>query len=139
MPVTRVGVVGWGSMLEIGLYSAIAPWVLLLVSSVWRYPAILEEVVKWGILKTSKIGESKAAISKGLVVGLVFGLSEAILYSLNGWQSGEWGTLLMRFLLTVPMHMVTATIIAYAMSKRMVVVGLTTAMIIHAGFNYWVR
>jgi len=125
-------------LLELGLWSAVAPLALVIVSNIWNYPAVLEEVVKWGILRLAD-NNVQRMVRQGAVVGLAFGLSEAILYSLNGWQSGEWGTLLMRFLLTVPMHMVTATIIAYAMSKRMVVVGLTTAMIIHAGFNYWVR
>lgn len=36
--------VGYGDMWEMGIYSAFAPLALLLLSSVWVYPAILEEV-----------------------------------------------------------------------------------------------
>lgn len=125
-------------MWEMGLYSAVAPLILLLLSSLWSYPAVLEEVVKWGILR-AQILDARREMLGGVVVGVVFGLSEAVLFSLNAWSGGQWSSMGTRLLLTVPMHIVTATIIAYAISKRMGVVGVVIAMIIHGGFNYWLR
>ena len=125
-------------MWEMGMYAAIAPFGLLLLSSVWRYPAVLEEVVKWGILRAQILDDRRQMLG-GVVVGLVFGLSEAMLFSINAWAGLQWGAMGMRLILTVPMHVATAMIIAYAMSKRMGVVGVVLAMIVHGGFNYWVR
>lgn len=125
-------------MLETGLYAAIAPLILLLLSSVWTYPAVLEEVVKWGILKLGN-GEKVIGVRQGLIVGLVFGLSETILYSANAWTSAQWGPMILRLLLTVPMHTVTAMVIAWGMQKRMGWMGLVIAMAIHGLFNYFVK
>lgn len=120
------------------MYSAIAPLILLLLSSVWAYPAVLEEVVKWGILKLTADGQQMTAM-QGALVGLVFGLSEAVLFSMNAWSGGQWGAIGTRLVLTVPMHALTASVMAWAMSKKIGWVGLGLAMIIHGGFNYLVR
>ncbi len=126
-----------GDMLEMGLYSAIAPLILLLLSSVWTYPAVLEEVVKWGILKLGDSGKV-LGVREGAVVGLVFGLSEAVLFAGNAWGSGAWSSIGMRLLLTVPMHTLTAIIIAWGIKNKMGLVGLLGAMVIHGVFNYLV-
>lgn len=124
-------------MVEMGLYAVVAPLVLLLVSSVWQYPPILEEVAKWGILRLTA-DAVQLTVKQGVMVGLLFGLSEAVLYSLNGWQGGQWAMLGMRLLLTVPMHTLTGAVIAEGMKRRMGIVGLVIAMVIHGGFNYLV-
>ena len=121
-------------MIEMGMYSALAPLVLLLLSSVWMYPSVLEEVVKYGIMRVGSI-ECPTSPQTGLVVGLVFGLSETILYTGNAWTSAQWGPMVMRLVLTVPMHTVTAIVIAWSMQKRMGWVGIVVAMVIHGGFN----
>jgi hypothetical protein len=120
-------------MMEIGLYSAVAPLLLMLVSSVWQYPAVLEEVVKWGILKGS-VGRA-VEVNDGMVVGLVFGLSEAILYSSNAWASGDWNAMLYRIAFTVPMHTLTAMMTALGMKRGVGYIGLLLAMVIHVMFN----
>lgn len=124
-----------GSMLEIGLYSAIAPLVLLLLSSVWKYPAVLEEVVKWALLRTGT-EKREYRTSDGAVVGLIFGLSEAVLFTMNAWTGGQWSVIGTRLILTVPMHILTATLIAWGMKKHWTIVMLLVAMVIHALFNY---
>lgn len=117
-----------------GLYSAVAPLLLLLVSSVWRYPAVLEEVVKWGILQLIANGQ-QPTVKQGIVVGLVFGLSEAVLFSGNAWATGQWGGMVMRLVLTVPMHTLCAMITAGSMKYKMGILGLGLAMIVHGLFN----
>lgn len=113
-----------------GLYSAMAPLALLLLSSLWQYPAVLEEVVKWGVLRT---GPEKG---NGFLVGLIFGISETILFTTNAWTGGQWHPIFLRLLLTVPMHVLTAMLIAWGMQKRLTVAMLIVAMLAHATFNY---
>ncbi len=125
-------------MMEMGLYSAVAPFLLLLVSSVWQYPAVLEEAVKWGILRNSVVGRA-VEVKGGMVVGLVFGLSEAILYSANAWASGDWNAMLYRIALTVPMHTLTAMITALGMKRGVGYIGLIIAMVLHVMFNSFVK
>lgn len=131
-------------MIEAALYSAIAPLVLLLVSSVWVYPAALEEVVKWGILRLNQSSDHSpkdqqgSELWNGLVVGLVFGISETILYSFNAWSGGQWGVMITRLALTVPMHIVTASILAWGIKNKLVWAALPCAMIVHTVFNYYV-
>ena len=124
-------------MLETGLYSAVAPLMLLLISGLWQYPAVLEEVVKWGILKSRANGQ-QLTTKQGAVVGLIFGLSETILFTLNAWAGGQWGVIGERLILTVPMHVITTAMIAHFMQKKMALLGILLAMIIHGTFNYWV-
>lgn len=116
-------------MIESLLYAAIAPFVLLLISTVWSYPAPLEEVVKWAILRLG---------GKGVQVGVVFGLSEAVLFTINAWSSGEWGAIGLRLLLTVPMHALTGYITGVGIKSKWSWVYLIMAMAIHYLFNYWV-
>lgn len=122
-------------MIEIGLYAAVAPLCLLLLSAIWRYPAVLEEVVKWGILRTN-LTDIELRGSHGAIVGLIFGVSEMILYSVNAWNQGQWIMLGNRLIVTVPMHVLTAWIIAITLKNRRGYVGLCIAMILHGSFNY---
>ena len=124
-------------MLEMALYSAVAPVILLLLSSVVSYPAALEEVVKWGILRF-RTDDLRFRVYDGAVVGLVFGLSEAVLYLSTAWGSGQWDSLVWRLILTVPMHSLTGAIIGMGRGKRAGWLLVGIAMAIHAGFNYWV-
>lgn len=119
------------------MYAAIAPFGLLLLSSVWMYPAVLEEVVKWGILRLTANGV-QLTVGQGALVGLMFGLSEAVLYSMNAWGGGQWGAMGMRLLVTVPMHMVTAWVIAVFLRRGWGVMGVLIAVVIHMGFNIMV-
>lgn len=124
-------------MLEMILYSAFAPVILLLVSTVVSYPPVLEEMVKWIILRLGK-AENEIGGRQGMMVGLVFGLSEAVLYLSSVWSSGQWQALGWRLVLTVPMHAVTGSIIGSGMRKGAGWIALGLAMTLHAGFNYLV-
>lgn len=124
-------------MWEMGLYSAVAPFGLLLLSVVWKYPAVLEEVVKWGIIRSKTI-DDRPQWGHGAVVGLAFGLSEALLFTTNAWTTGDWAAIGVRLILTVPMHTLTALLIAWTMKYKMGYLGLAGAMVIHATFNYLV-
>lgn len=122
-------------LIELGLWSAAAPLALLLVSSLWQYPAVLEEVVKWVILRK---GQSQNWRLSGVVVGAAFGISEAILYTMNAWSGAQWGAAGTRLVLTVPMHAATAVVIAWGNRHKKGGWGLLAAMVIHGVFNYLV-
>lgn len=119
-------------MVEALLYATVAPLVLSLFTPFWRYPASLEELVKWWILRTMGV---QVNWRLGLIVGATFGLSETVLYSLNAWSGGEWGPLVSRLLLTVPMHALTGSVTAWGMSRGWGWLGVIVAMILHALFN----
>ena len=121
-------------MIEMILYSLFAPFGLLLLTLVWAYPAVLEEVVKWAILKFGD--SSNVGFRTGVYVGLSFGVSEAILYCMNAWVSAQWGVIVLRLLLTVPMHVVTAGFIGWSIKHNYGYLGLILSMVIHATFNY---
>ena len=121
------------------MYAAVAPFGLLLLSSLWQYPAVLEEVVKWGILRYGVSSIEYRVWTQGLLVGAVFGLSEAVLFSMNSWSGGQWGAMVMRLLLTVPMHALTGVIIVWGMKNKIGAVGLMVAMGVHWAFNIAVR
>ena len=122
-------------MIELALWSAVAPLALALVSGLWSYPALLEEVVKWAILKYVA-AEQVLRAKSGAVVGLVFGISELVLYSFNAWNGAQWESLGLRLLLTVPMHTLTGAIIAWSVGRQVGYAGVAAAMAIHATFNY---
>lgn len=121
-------------MIEMILYAFVAPLILLLLASVWTYPAVLEEVVKWLVLKFGDKASVNFAV--GSYVGMAFGVSEAILYTMNAWNGGEWSAIALRLVLTVPMHSITAGITGESMRRGKGYVGLVIAMMIHATFNY---
>ncbi len=119
------------------LWAAVAPLGLLLLSSVWSYPVILEEIVKGGVLRLAASGQ-RVTLKEGALVGFVFGISEAVLFSFNAWSGGQWQAIVMRLLLTVPMHLVTGAVIGAGMERDRGYLGILLAMIIHLGFNGWV-
>jgi len=124
-------------MLELALYSAIAPLVLSVLSSVWMYPAVLEEVVKYLLLRYTR---AEGMMSRrGLLVGLVFGVSETILYSISAWSSGDSTMMLYRIILTVPMHTLTGSLVGEGMGRGMGMVGLGCAMVVHGVFNFLMK
>jgi len=124
-------------MFELGLYATIAPWVMLIVSKVWQYPAVLEEIIKMLILRAPLGGQGELRVGwvRGLVVGLAFGLSEAVLYTIPVWSSGDWSVMVARLAMTVPMHMIGGIVIGVAVERRIAIVGLVVAMLMHGLFN----
>lgn len=124
-------------MIEIIFYSLLSPWGLALVTSIWLYPAVLEEVVKWAIVKW-RVDSIHWTGKIGCVVGVSFGVGELMLFSLNSWMSGDWQSLLTRLLITVPMHGLTGAIIGRGMQLKMGLGGVLIAMIVHAIFNRFI-
>lgn len=124
------------------LIAIIAPFMLWPVEILAPYPYIFEEVAKLLILRFSfKSEKPKNLVFTGILIGLLFSVSESVLYLFNIYLSGSLSTLLTRFVLTTPMHILTSVILAYSVQKRnkaLIVVGFIGAAAIHYFYNYLV-
>lgn len=122
------------------LLMLVAPLALMLVRVPLLYFVMLEEAVKYlavlGLIRDAK----RFILSRVMVAGGLFGMSESFLYLLNvniyGELSPWWG----RILMTVPMH-ILSIIIIYGVGRFGGVwwlVAYVTAVIFHYGFNlFW--
>lgn len=124
------------------LAAAAAPFVLWPIELLLPFPYIIEELVKALIV----FFIAKEAIDRPLQIvliilsGLLFTVSETILYSLNISLVGNWVTLADRLLLTGALHIGTLLLILgfTFIKKRLLPVGVILAMIVHFLFNYFV-
>lgn len=120
------------------LFAFIAPLALYPIEIFFPYPHIVEELVKalliFYLLK-SKIPPQK--IFGTILIGFLFGLSENLLYLLN---SSTAQTQLLRFVLTMPLHIITSLIILTPalINKRLIFLGIILAGLIHYFFNIYV-
>ena len=129
-----------------GIFTAFAgmvlPFVLMLIVSITGNAEVVEEVAKALVVATLIVGipSTKGKLLTAVVFGFLFGFSETVLYSNQLIHSGESTVLLKRFLLTVPMHIVTTVVVLmFAMIKRwMWLIGLCFAVVVHLIFNYLV-
>lgn len=118
-------------------FALIAPFVVAPLEILFPYPHLVEEFAKAVlILAYMKSRGGKESLIYALMLGFLFALSENVLYMFKIPSSNSIGIIL-RFILTTPMHMVTAVIIGVSVlrDKRFVYIGLVLAMIIHYFFN----
>ena len=106
------------------------------------YSEIIEEIAKAFIVffLILNIFDFKQKILAGIIFGFLFGLSENIFYLNNIFQLGDFSIFWQRFLWTVPMHIVTVLIIILPAlkNKKLIVLGLIGAIIIHLLFNSFI-
>lgn len=120
------------------LWAAIAPFVLWPIEQVFAYPYVVEELAKGIVL--SFIPEKttwKGKLFYAFMSGILFSVTETILYSLNIFPSGNLQTLLIRFLATGTLHSITSVVIIIPAlkSKKLIIFGIISAMIIHYLYN----
>ena len=137
------------SALRSGMYASIAavaglvlPLFLIPVVALTGYSEVVEELAKLAVIYFAILPLPNARL-KFLVAagfGLLFGLSENVLYFYSATQAGSLTTLLERCLITVPLHILTSvTILAAAqIRKRYIWVGCIVAVLLHLGFNWLV-
>ena len=117
-------------MLE--LWMAILPLILWFLERFLPFPVLIEEAAK-AIFVVRAVSKKQA-----LTLGLLFGISEAILFLINANLLLNLNSFWLRLVLTVPMHGVTALLI-YLGGKRYWWLGLAGAIAVHELFNLAVR
>lgn len=103
----------------------VAPFVLVVVERYLPYPYLLEELLKLGLVYRlytlwSEEVPWEIDVRKILtvaLVGLVFAVSESMLYLTNAFMLGNFASFGMRLALTVPMHMFT-TLVIFVVGQR---------------------
>ncbi len=123
------------------LMAAIAPFIIWPIEIFFPYPHIVEELAKalliFFLLKST---DNRQKIVGGILVGFLFAFSENVLYMLNIFSVGNPQVLILRFVLTMPMHIATSgVILAVALiDKRLIFLGIILAGFIHYFFNIYV-
>lgn len=109
------------------VWMLILPMILWFVEKVFPYPALVEEMTK--ALVVYRAGGWRQAFG----LGLIFGLSEAVLFLVNANILQNMSAIFWRLLLTVPMHGVTSLV--FFVFRRQWWLGLTLAVLSHCLFN----
>lgn len=120
---------------------------LALVSPLFLWPAelylpvpfLLEEIVKALLVYPLAISEIKFSdkVKLGVIIGVLFSITESVLYLFNIYQTGSLNTLLTRLLITTLLHVTTVLIILVPtkVSRYWIILGLLMAILVHYLFN----
>lgn len=121
------------------ILSLIAPILLVPIEYLLPYPAVVEELVILGIiswwLKTVKIKNSDWIYAA--LAGIIFAVSESILYLNRIIILGKWWVFPERLALTIFLHSATMIIIFFGVKRGKIFVWLSllAAILIHWTFN----
>ena len=121
----------------IPLFAASLPFLLWPIEILLPYPYVVEEIAKAILIFFVLKLPGSQRIIMTFLVGFLFAFSENVLYLFNIYALGNIGTLVLRFALTTPMHILTSFVILGfgAFDKRLIVAGLVLASLIHFFFN----
>ncbi len=123
----------------IPLASLILPFILWPLELLLPYPYIVEEVAKavvvYFIIKSTNNYDHRVKLA--VFSGVFFALSESVLYIFNIQLTGSIETLLLRMLITIPLHVITYLIILLVSTKniKLMPLGILLAGIVHYTFN----
>ncbi|MBI5044652.1 MAG: PrsW family intramembrane metalloprotease [Candidatus Levybacteria bacterium] len=117
----------------------IAPFVLWPIELLLPYPFILEEIAKTLIIIPLLSSHKNKVLLYGVGIGILFTLSETILYALNTVY-GSSHYLATRLLATGALHVTTTLIILSSgfYKKRYLLAGLMGAIIVHYLYNSFI-
>ncbi|HLE49836.1 MAG TPA: hypothetical protein VI791_01690 [Patescibacteria group bacterium] len=118
------------------LWSLIGPMAILLLLRLLAIGILLEEVFKGSLVIWLTKVDKRASVFMAMGIGLAYGFSELVLYSLNYWTAGMYSASLWRLLFTVPMHGVTTMFWFLGIKLRKVWLGALGALALHGLFNY---
>ena len=121
------------------LVAAILPFALFPIELFLPYPYLVEEVAK-AVLVLFLVREgvkTKEGLVFSIIFGVLFALSETVLYIFNIHSVGNIGVLLLRFAVTAPLHAFTTAVIFIFTStnKKFFLLGLLIAIVLHFLFN----
>ncbi len=119
-------------------FALISPFILWPIEIFFPYPHIVEELAKaLLIIFILLLPKTSQKIYGAILIGFLFGLSENFLYL---FSPGTTQTHLLRFVLTMPLHIVTTLVILLPalIFKRLIFLGIILAIFIHYFFNIYV-
>ena len=116
------------------LYSLVGPFLLWPLEYFLPYPYIIEELFKVFVVKFTN-SNAKSYI----LAGILFALTETILYSFNIKLFGRIGLFFVRFISTSLLHSITFLII-YKMSQKKngIIFGFLISALIHFLYNRYI-
>lgn len=121
----------------IPLFAVITPFILWPIEILAPYPYILEEIAMT-LLLLPVLGQSRTTqVKTAVIIGVLFSVSEAVLYLFNISLVGSIQTFFVRILVTSPLHILTPIIILLPtfINKRLIIVGFILAVVVHYFFN----
>lgn len=114
------------------LFCLFAPFPLWLVESLLPFPYIVEELFKFFVISKNKTQK----ISFPILCGLIFALSETMLYLVNFWQLGNFSNLPLRIFLTTTLHISTFVLQFVFRNHRIYfVLSLILSILVHFVYN----
>jgi|GEM_PF-1673519 len=125
-------------LLLLPLFSLVAPLLLWPIELFLPYPYVIEELAKAVfVLFLLRINNKKNQIYMSILLGALFALSETALYITNILLSGNTQILFQRLVLTIPLHVLTLTLILILGQKNkwLILLGLLISGLIHYYFN----
>ena len=120
--------------------AAILPFFLWPIELIFPYPYFVEEFAKGVLilLMLKDIDSAAEGVRISLILGLLFAISESVLYIFNIQLVGNLSTFLVRLAVTIPLHSFTSIVIfVFAYTKKVfpLLSGLVIAMVLHFLFN----
>lgn len=121
-------------MLLISLLSLFAPFPLLVIEKFLPYPFLIEELFKFFAIKNLP---NKNNYYYPLILGIIFSLSESVLYLVNFFTLGNFSNIFIRLILTTLLHTFTFLLLyTFRHKKLSSIISLLFSIIIHFCFNY---
>ena len=119
------------------LFAAITPFILWPIEIILPYPYIVEEISKAILIFFLLNLPHREKILGTIMIGFLFSFSETVLYLFNVFSVGSLQTLLLRFIFTTPMHILTSLIILSSalINKNLIILGIIIAALVHYIFN----
>lgn len=121
----------------IPLFAVITPFILWPIEILAPYPYIIEEIAMTLLLLPVLKENRTAQVKTAIIIGVLFSVSEAVLYLFNIFLVGDIQTFFVRILVTAPLHVLTPIIILLPtfINKRLLMVGFILAVVVHYFFN----
>lgn len=120
------------------IIAAFIPFILLPIERIIPYPEIIEEIaILLMMIPLIKLQNNALAYKIAICAGILFSISELVLYLFNIALVGTAETLFQRLLFTTLLHVSTALVILYFGRKNrlLLVVGFLLAVGIHSIYN----
>ncbi|MFA6007404.1 MAG: hypothetical protein WC784_02030 [Candidatus Shapirobacteria bacterium] len=112
-----------------------APFPLWLIETLLPYPYLIEEIFKFFVVKYTP---PKNNWHFPLILGIIFSLSETILYLINFFALGDFSNLPLRLITTTTLHVSLFSLQYYSRHSNFRYFTLILAVLIHYFYNYFV-